>query len=58
MSFYLPFIILHIFIWIKKIIDYLNSRVDIGVPEGSQGAMFSPVPVDLIQYPPEAVACK
>jgi len=33
-------------------------RVDIGVPEGSQGAMFSPVPVELIQYPPEAVACK
>jgi len=33
-------------------------RVDIGVPEGSQGAMFSPLPVELTQYPPEAVACK
>jgi len=33
-------------------------QVDIGVPEGSQGAMFSPVPVELIQYPPEAVALK
>jgi len=33
-------------------------QVDIGVPEGSQGAMFSPVPVDLTQYPPEAVALK
>jgi translation initiation factor 3 subunit F len=31
--------------------------VDIGVPDGSQGAMFSPVPIDLTQYPPEAVAC-
>jgi len=33
-------------------------QVDIGVPEGSQGAMFSPVPVELIQYPTEAVALK
>jgi len=32
--------------------------VDIGVPEGSQGAMFSPVPVEITQYPPEAVASK
>jgi len=33
-------------------------QVDIGVPDGSQGAMFSPVPVELIQYPPEAVALR
>jgi len=33
-------------------------QVNIGVPEGSQGAMFSPIPVELIQYPPEAVALK
>jgi len=33
-------------------------QVDIGVPEGSQGAMFSPVPVEITQYPPEAVAMK
>jgi translation initiation factor 3 subunit F len=31
-------------------------QVDIGVPEGSQGAMFSPVPVEIVQYQPEAVA--
>jgi len=33
-------------------------QVDIGIPEGSQGAMFSPLPVEIIQYPPEAVAMK
>jgi translation initiation factor 3 subunit F len=33
-------------------------QVDIGVPDASQGAMFSPVPVEIIQYPPEAVALK
>jgi len=33
-------------------------QIDIGVPEGSQGAMFSPVPVEIVQYPPEAVALK
>lgn len=33
-------------------------QVDIGVPDGSQGAMFSPIPVEIIQYPPEAVALK
>jgi len=33
-------------------------QVDIGVPEGSQGAMFSPVPVEIVQYAPEAVAMK
>jgi len=33
-------------------------QVDIGVPDGSQGAMFSPVPVEITQYPPEAVAMK
>jgi len=31
-------------------------QVDIGVPEGSQGAMFNPVPVEIVQYQPEAVA--
>jgi len=33
-------------------------QVDIGVPDRSQGAMFSPIPVDLLTYPPEAVALK
>ncbi|CAG7834898.1 unnamed protein product [Allacma fusca] len=33
-------------------------QVDIGVPDASQGAMFSPLPVEIIQYPPEAVALK
>jgi len=33
-------------------------QVDIGVPDGSQGAMFSPIPVEIAQYPPEAVALK
>jgi len=33
-------------------------QVDIGVPDGSQGAMFSPIPVEIVQYPPEAVAMK
>jgi len=33
-------------------------QVDIGVPDGSQGAMFSPIPVEIVQYAPEAVAMK
>jgi translation initiation factor 3 subunit F len=33
-------------------------QVDIGVPDGSQGAMFSPIPVEIVQYPPEAVGMK
>jgi len=33
-------------------------QVDIGVPDGSQGAMFSPIPVEIAQYLPEAVALK
>jgi len=33
-------------------------QVDIGVPDRSQGAMFSPIPVELLTYPPEAVAVK
>lgn len=45
-------------VWLMCDFSDSQSRVDIGVPEGSQGAMFSPVPVDLTQYPPEAVARK
>jgi len=42
----------------KKMAIKAFVQVDIGVPEGSQGAMFSPVPVELIQYAPEAVAMR
>jgi len=31
-------------------------QVDIGIPDGSQGAMFNPIGVEIIQYAPEAVA--
>nr|QBH74204.1 eukaryotic translation initiation factor 3 subunit F [Isotomurus palustris] len=42
----------------KKMAIKSFVQVDIGVPEGSQGAMFSPVPVEVIQYAPEAVAMR